>query len=513
MAWVRLDGISGGYFYPEDAAVRKWTGAGTGKAWENGGGSIYPHARRRARASSAGYEMRPRKWTASGIPTIWALSSAYKGYPHPKTKYEREFPSSAYRAAVRAAARESRLSGTITLNDGGVVRFTDGEIAQGSLVVTANAMQSDYLLPGAAACAELTVTLYTEIDAARLAGAEIAPVFEVRLGKERWYPVPLGVFTAVLPEDDSETGIAVTARDDMHRLEAIEVTALGIEDGRGYTPQEVIELCGAAAGLVCADDVTDYANGDAVITLSDAQSKIETARDLLAYTAQTVCAVAYIDRWRRLRVRPIRTEQPVVTYGKNNRKSLRHTLADYHLRKLFTTEEVTNPDGSITVTRQRYTTLYADGVDAELPENPLLPASTDCKMSETVAALDTVTHIPLTAETFGDPTVELLDWIGLTDTKLGDFQSPVTSYEWRYHGGEMLTSCGTEAVTGAMRTAAEKAALAARTGAAQSTENIARETAVLTFRGGHEALSFYTHQELSHFTHRELSSKEEVQAQ
>lgn len=511
MAWVRLDGISGGYFYPEDAAVQKWTGVGTGKAWENGGGSIYPHARRRARANSAGYEMRPRKWTASGIPTIWALSSAYKGYPHPKTKYEREFPSGAYRAAVRAAARESRLSGTITLNDGEVVRFTDGEIAQGSLVVTANAMQSDYLLPGAAACAELTVTLYTEIDAARLAGAEIAPVFEIRLGKERWYPVPLGVFTAVLPEDDSETGIAVTARDDMHRLEAIEVTALGIEDGRGYTPQEVIELCGAAAGLVCADDVTDYPNGGAIVTLSQAAAKLETARDLLAYTAQMVCAVAYIDRWRRLRVRPVRTETAARSYSASRRKSLRHTLTEYRLRRLYTTEEIANPDGSITVERQRYQTLYGEGVDAEMPENPLLPSAEGHSTKATVDQLDTITHVPFTAETFGDPTIELLDWVELTGTKLDAFASPVTSYEWRYHGGQTLVSCGTEAVTGAMRSAAEKEALAARTGAAKSTESIARETAIIAFRGGHEFLGMYTHQELSHFTHQELTGKEQQQ--
>ncbi|MBP5410326.1 MAG: hypothetical protein J6Y26_00270, partial [Lachnospiraceae bacterium] len=218
MSWTQLDGISGGYFYPAGVETIKWTGARPGKVWETGNDSIYPHARRRARATWNGYEMRSRKWTAASIPTTWLITSAYRGYPHAKSKYDREFPSSAYRAAAGALARETRISGTIKLNDGAVIPLTDHDIASGSMRVSVSAMQSDYLLPGSAACAELAVTLYTNIDATKLAGAELAPVFEIRIGTDRWYPVPVGVFTAVLPEDDSETGIAITARDDMHRL-------------------------------------------------------------------------------------------------------------------------------------------------------------------------------------------------------------------------------------------------------------------------------------------------------
>ena len=117
---------------------------------------------------------------------------------------------------------------------------------------------------------------------------------------------------------------------------------------------------------------------------------------------------------------------------------------------------------------------------------------------------------PCEAEIFGDPSISLFDWITYTGRTAGDgITSPVTSYVWRYHGTQTLTSCGRDAVAGVVKSQAEKAAAASRMQMQGTVDNVMRSVYLKLMQQSHGAMGTFTHAILSHYTHAELGGGNE----
>lgn len=160
------------------------------------------------------------------------------------------YPGTAYKRAITALARYTKLSGTLTTTAGTEIPFTDEEIKDSSLTISTNAMSSDYLLPGGVPCAKLDVTLYDKPNRpADLHGAEIAPVFNIMLETGRWFTVPLGVYTVATETDGSASGLPITAYDDMHKLDDVKTADLGFAEYADYSPDQIVSAICEAAGI------------------------------------------------------------------------------------------------------------------------------------------------------------------------------------------------------------------------------------------------------------------------
>ena len=161
-----------------------------------------------------------------------------------------EYPGTAYKRAITALVRSTKLTGTLTLAGGEEYQFTDSSIKISSLTISTTAMSGDYLLPGGVPCAKLDATMYDkETTPTQMHGAEIAPVFNIMLETGRWAEVPLGVFTVTTETDGSASGLPITAYDDMHKLDDIRTADLGFTQYADYSPDQIVSAICEAAGI------------------------------------------------------------------------------------------------------------------------------------------------------------------------------------------------------------------------------------------------------------------------
>lgn len=420
------------------------------------------------------------------------------------------FPGAAYTQAIREMGRTTELVAVVNKSRSTEFTLTGDDTPLGGVQISCTAITDDYLLPGGTPAAELIMGVNTVHDPARFSGAELELTFRIQRQNEHWCEVPLGVFTAAGVEEADGSRLDITAYDDMRRLDIIKASGLGFEDGTAYTAQQIIETIAEAAGIDYDGDVSELVNGDEAFIVSKALGSIETARDLMADTMQVLCATAYIDRWRKLIVRPIEKLDPDETIAPAQRFSSRETHLLYRLHRLSTVLTVTADDGTADVTEWSTETLWPDGVDAELPENPLWgaiaaldPKSAAEQALERIAAvLDPVTLYPAETTYPGDPASELMDWKQLTVGRA----FPLTEYRWQFHGAEEIRARGFDAVMGIAREQSEKAALAARMTLAGATENAMRNIylkQIRTFTG----LSAFTYRDISHFTYNDLGGR------
>ena len=296
----------------------------------------------------------------------------------------------------------------------------------------------------------------------------------------------------------------------MTRLDRIPRDSLPFVSGTAYSPQEIITAIAELADIPYTGDVSDFPNGAWTYNVTDADISIATARDLLSCTVQTLGALAYIDRWGVLQIRQITKTDPVAEIGAEARTAHRVSRLPYQLYELDTTMTFRSGEGTEEVRRLDGETLWADGVTAELPENPLWSVITGGSTRAIqafyiiVRALDPVTFAPGEAVTLGDPTLDPLDWVTVEGAAL-----PVTASDWHYRGGHTVGACGTDAVAGIAQTQAEKAALAERMAIAEGTVNFERTLQLMMIQSsGHQGMALHTHAWLAHYTHAELGNKE-----
>lgn len=102
--------------------------------------------------------------------------------------------SEAYRRAVKLNARESRISGTITLNDGTKVALTNDDILKGSLSITNKCVNNANFAYGAVYCGEINVSVITSISRYTMYGASIELYHELKVSETEFEKTRLGIF-------------------------------------------------------------------------------------------------------------------------------------------------------------------------------------------------------------------------------------------------------------------------------------------------------------------------------
>ena len=246
----------------------------------------------------------------------------------------------------------------------------------------------------------------------------------------------------------------------------------------------------------------------------DAANSIMTARDLLMHTVATINAFARIDRFGKLRVKPIKNQ--TATTDIIGPKILRKRISrlPYQLYSLTTVMDYVSDDGSSLAEQRSHNTLWSDGVDAILPENPLYPVldsptqwtAINQMLINLTDALDPVTFKPARTETYGDPSIDPFEWINVpTDT--GAEAVPATEITWKYRGTQTIDSGGAGAVEGLEQTQAEKIINANKITSLESTYNDKRDING-RFMYIYEYLNSFKYREIGHYTYAEMERRD-----
>lgn len=246
-------------------------------------------------------------------------------------------------------------------------------------------------------------------------------------------------------------------------------------------------------------------NGN-LYTIADLSEQVQTLRDLLMQTVQTINAFAYVDRGTgALKIRPIApvpyttpTIERELTTGDTTRSVV--SRAEYKLARLITTYE----DSQHRVQGFSNETLWDDGVTAELPQNPLWTVldedtkSIKQSLISLTQALDPVTFYPMEAQMYGDPRLYLGDWVTVKGVP-----APITSLSWVCGGEQSVECCGTEAAAGVIKSQADKAAESASAESSSLMRDIYR-TLMHTYTG----LQNFTYTDIQHYTYAEIEEED-----
>lgn len=172
------------------------------------------------------------------------LAALQHRYEHPPA-----WPGTAYKRAIAATVRETKITGKLTLPDSTEIQISDDSIAESTLSISTTAVADDYLLPGGVPSRELSVTLRGDLPQEELRGAELEPTFRLRLESGVWQDIPLGAFTIMQAADDTTRGVPVTAYDDMRKLDLITPADCGFAAQTGYSPNQIVSKICVAAGV------------------------------------------------------------------------------------------------------------------------------------------------------------------------------------------------------------------------------------------------------------------------
>ena len=190
------------------------------------------------------YAAAARSGSATAEELAAMLAALQYRYEHPP-----KYPGTAFKRAVAATVRETKLRGKITLADSTEIQIDDESIVESTLAISTTATSSDYLLPGGVPSKELTASLRGDLPQEQLRGALVEPEFWQRLESGHWAKHPLGAFTIMQASDDTSRGIPVTAYDDMRKLDRVSIQDLQFTQYAGYSPNQIIARVCAAAGV------------------------------------------------------------------------------------------------------------------------------------------------------------------------------------------------------------------------------------------------------------------------
>ncbi len=348
------------------------------------------------------------------------------------------YPSSgAYKTAIAAPGRSTRITGVLTLSGGSTVNLTEADLVQGSLVLSEQCVSGDNFEIGNVYASELCVSLLTPTSSPwSLAGAKLALSFGIDVSltsTPSWEDIPLGVFWVT--EIDRKTNFTfVRALDGMILLDA----ALGATNVTARTIEQLVTSACATAGVTLATTHTTfetYPNKAMTLTLPTG-SEVKTCRDLIMWACQINGTFARMNRAGQLEILLLHSSS-VRTITQTERFSPT-TVSDSSIQVTGLQEPVQG-----TVYTQGTTTMML-----VLDENPLLKSQTASAINAALTALladvTQAVYTPFDADFIGDPTLQAGDYVTLSSTgALGS--NPVgliTHNTWRYRDRHTLSSVG-----------------------------------------------------------------------
>jgi hypothetical protein len=343
--------------------------------------------------------------------------------------------SSAYKTAIAAAARTTRITGVLTLAGGSTVNLTNADIVQGTLTLSEQCVSGDALEIGNVYAAELNVGLVTPASSPwSLSGAKLALSFGIDVsGVPTWEDIPLGVFWVTEIERKANYS-AVKALDGMILLDV----PLGATNVTAKTPEQLIANACATAGVTLATTHTafeTYPNKAMVLTLP-ANSSVVTCRDLIMWSCQVNATFARMNRAGQLEVLPLHSTS-VRTITTTERYAPT-SVSDFTVQVTGVQEQVLD-------------VLHATGTATNrmvLDGNPLLESQTSAAIDTALAAIladiTQAVYTPFDIDFIGDPSLQAGDYVTLSGT--GSLAANpvglVTHSFWRYRESHALTSAG-----------------------------------------------------------------------
>ena len=246
----------------------------------------------------------------------------------------------------------------------------------------------------------------------------------------------------------------------------------------------------------------------------DTGSSVTTARDLMMHTVASINAFAYIDRHNKLRIKPITKDAAATAVIAPKILRQKVSRLEYQTFSLTSVIDYNTDEGALISEQRTYETLWDDGVDAILPENPLYPTLDSNRQGYDITRMlinlthriDPVTFTPARVESYGDPSIDPYEWVDVP-AETGSTSVPAVEIDWKYRGTQVIDSGGATAVAGLEQSQAEKTIIANKITSLQSVYNEMRDIygrMMYTYEG----LETFRYSEIEHYTYAQIERSE-----
>ena len=335
--------------------------------------------------------------------------------------------SERYRRAIRSHSRKFDWYGTITTAAGRTYHFTVKDIVKGSGTLTRSCSGSTSLEIGSVYAAELTISLFLNIDRYSLYDGVIDLFFAYRHEGAEPEEIPMGRFV-ISEATRTMTVLQLKAYDHMLKFDKNMANSGNTRTPYGWL-KYACDACGVPLG-VTEQQVAAMPNGTRNLSWTIIDED-KTYRDMIAQVAAVLCGVCQIDRLGRLVVIPF-SNTPVADIPASWRYSSK--IADYITK--YTGLYATYRAGGLT---EYFHVEPDDGLICNLGTNPLLQiASTKAIINR----LASTTYTPFEAEIPGDPALDPMDVLSLSGGQARGETACITEIVVRINGKSSIKCVG-----------------------------------------------------------------------
>ena len=333
-----------------------------------------------------------------------------------------------YLDALDAPIQTYRLTGTV-----GAVPFTEDNII--SLTIDNQVSEGSEVKLGSVYVGELNA-VFSGLTIAR--GSWVGKVITLSEGLltdadlDTYEDVPLGVFTIAEAKHTLE-GVEVVAYDAMADFDVL----FSIDQTYGE-PYDLLAIACSSCGVTLGNtqaQIEALPNGTETLYLYP-ENDIETWRDFVSWIAQTLAAVATINRSGELELRQYSTTS-AASIDEQHRFS-GCSFSDFSVK--YTGASCVDIQNNTT----RYTYVEPDnGLTYNLGSNPFLQAyGSDALQQNIIDDFATVILVPFSAQMLGGAIYDLCDCLTFTGGVAAGAVCGVMGYSYTYNGGYRVEGYG-----------------------------------------------------------------------
>ena len=342
--------------------------------------------------------------------------------------------SERYRRAIRSHSRKFDWYGTITTAAGRTYHFTVKDIVKGSGTLTRSCSGSTSLEIGSVYAAELTISLFLNIDRYSLYDGVIDLFFAYRHEGAEPEEIPMGRFV-ISEATRTMTVLQLKAYEHMLKFDKNMANSGNTRTPYGWL-KYACDACGVPLG-VTEQQVAAMPNGTRNLSWTIIDED-KTYRDMIAQVAAVLCGVCQIDRLGRLVVIPF-SNTPVADIPASWRYSSK--IADYITK--YTGLYATYRAGGLT---EYFHVEPDDGLICNLGTNPLLQIASTTERHQILQAiinrLASTTYTPFEAEIPGDPALDPMDVLSLSGGQARGETACITEIVVRINGKSSIKCVG-----------------------------------------------------------------------
>lgn len=343
--------------------------------------------------------------------------------------------SDACKEALNGLRVETKIEGTLKLNNGTEFPLGNKDFSQGELSINNRCVSGNDFEYGAVYCGELIASIQTEADRYLFYNGTISVSVYVKLANGTWECIPMGIYNITEAERTGRK-VEIKAYDNMILLGDpidMEVTDLF---GKPY---EILSALADMSDIVLtqsAEEIEKIPNGDRYMGISVSDENM-TPRDVISELCVLLCAFAVFDRSGRLEIREYGTQSVFTATG---RKKTGTKISDYIVRYKGLKARVNGK------------TLYdtddtVPGLILDIGDNAFLQRGLDIQKEEIMQTIKknllTVDYTPCSTELMtGYPALDLGDLIEVEDQYGASIQTYVMSYNWKYRGRHSVKGVG-----------------------------------------------------------------------